>query len=193
MAAFERLSGLEEAILIRPVRIADERGFFAETFRQADYAAQGISCTFVQDNHALSRRKGTLRGLHFQKAPHEQAKLVWCVAGAMLDVVVDIRPQSPTFGQHAAVSLTASSGEQLFVPAGFAHGYCTLEDNTEVAYRVSDYYAPEYEFGLRFDDPALGIDWPFPASDLILTDRDRQWPDLETLKSGSGSAMASVK
>lgn len=193
MATFERLAGLEDVILVRPVRIEDERGFFAETFRQSEFASNGIDCTFVQDNHSLSRRKGTLRGLHFQKPPHEQAKLVRCIAGRILDVVVDIRPQSPTFGHHASVELSAASGEQLFVPAGFAHGFCTLEDDTEIVYRVSAYYAPEADSGLTFDDAEIGIAWPFPASAMTLSDRDRRWPGLSALKSGSGKAMAAVK
>lgn len=193
MATFTRLSGLEDVILIRPVRIEDERGFFAETFRQSEFAANGIDCTFVQDNHSLSRRKGTVRGLHFQTPPHEQAKLVRCIAGRILDVVVDIRPQSDTFGRHITLELSADGGEQLFVPGGFAHGFCTLEDDTQVIYSVSAYYAPEAESGIAFDDPALGIDWPFPASAMTLSERDRHWPGLSALRSGSGKAMAAVK
>lgn len=193
MTKFERLSGLEDVILIRPKRISDDRGFFAETFRQSVYSDHGIDCAFVQDNQAHSRRKGTLRGLHFQKAPNEQAKLVWCISGAVLDVAVDIRPHSPTFGRHIAVELSAAEGEQLFVPAGFAHGYCTLEDETQVAYRVSSYYAPHAEGGVAFDDPALGIQWPFPENDLVLTDRDRNWPGIEAFRSGAGITMGSVE
>jgi dTDP-4-dehydrorhamnose 3,5-epimerase len=191
MATFEKIDGLEGVILVHPKRIGDERGFFAETFRQSEFAANGIDCAFVQANHSLSRRKGTLRGLHFQKAPYEQAKLVQCLTGSILDVVVDIRPQSSTFGQHVCVELSAETGDQLFVPAGYAHGFCTLEDDTQITYSVSQYYTPEADSGLAFDDPELGIAWPFPVSDLTLSDRDRHWPGLSALK--SGSAMAGVR
>ena len=191
MAIFERLSGLQDVVLITPVRIEDERGFFAETFRESEFATNGIDCTFVQENHSLSSLKGTLRGLHFQTASHEQAKLVRCVVGCILDVVVDIRLWSPTFGHHAKVELSASGGEQLFVPAGFAHGFCTLEDNCEIVYRVSNYYAPEADSGLAFDDPEVGIEWPFPISEMILSDRDRLWPRLATLR--SHKSMVSAK
>lgn len=191
MARFEKIGGLEGLILVHPKRIGDERGFFAETFRQSEFAAHGIDCQFVQSNHSLSQSKGTLRGLHFQKAPHAQAKLVQCIAGSLLDVVVDIRPESSTFGQHASVELSAATGSQLFVPAGFAHGFCTLEDDTQIIYSVTEYYSPEAEFGLAFDDPELGIQWPFPPSDMTLSERDRHWPGLSALK--SGTAMAAVK
>ena len=191
MATFEKLGGLEEVILIRPVRIEDERGFFAETFRQSEFLANGIDCAFVQENHSLSRQKGTLRGLHFQTPPYAQAKLVRCISGRLLDVVVDIRPQAPTFGRHITVELSAEGGEQLFVPAGYAHGFCTLEDNTEIVYSVSAYYAPEADSGLAFDDPEIGIDWPFPSDEMTLSNRDRHWPLLADLR--SGKAMAGVK
>ncbi|MBD3768963.1 MAG: dTDP-4-dehydrorhamnose 3,5-epimerase [Rhodobacterales bacterium] len=192
MATFETFDGLEGVILIHPVRIEDERGFFAETFRQSEFADNGINCQFVQANHSLSRPKGTLRGLHFQKAPYEQAKLVRCTSGRILDVVVDIRPQSPTFGHHVSVELSAQTGDQLFVPAGFAHGFCTLESDTEIIYSVSQYYTPEADSGLAFDDPDLGIEWPFPASEMTLSDRDRMWPGLSALRSGFGAAMEGV-
>lgn len=191
MATFEKLGGLEDVILIRPARIEDERGFFAETFRQSEFLANGIDCAFVQGNHSLSRQKGTLRGLHFQKSPYVQAKLVRCIAGRLLDVVVDIRPQAPTFGRHITVELSAEGGEQLFVPAGYAHGFCTLEDNTEIIYSVSAYYAPEADSGVAFDDPEIGIDWPFPSDEMTLSNRDRHWPLLADLR--SGKAMAGVK
>ncbi|WP_273184570.1 dTDP-4-dehydrorhamnose 3,5-epimerase [Hyphomonas adhaerens] len=191
MAKFEKIGGLTGVLLIHPKRIGDERGFFAETFRQSEFASHGIDCQFVQSNHSLSRRKGTLRGLHFQKAPFGQAKLVKCIAGSILDVVVDIRPQSATFGQTMSVELSAETGNQLFVPDGFAHGFCTLEDDTQIAYDVSEYYTPEAEFGLAFDDPELGIHWPFPESEMTLSERDRHWPGLSALK--SGAAMAGVK
>jgi len=191
MATFEKLGGLEEVILIRPVRIEDERGFFAETFRRSEFLANGIDCAFVQENHSLSRRKRTVRGLHFQTPPYAQAKLVRCIAGRLLDVVVDIRAQAPTFGRHITVELSAEGGEQLFIPAGYAHGFCTLEDNTEIVYSVSAYYAPEADSGLAFDDPEIGIDWPFPTGEMILSNRDLTWPRLAELR--SGKAKADVK
>ncbi|MGB2179087.1 MAG: dTDP-4-dehydrorhamnose 3,5-epimerase [Hyphomonas sp.] len=191
MAKFEKIGGLDGLVLIHPVRIGDDRGFFAETFRQSEFAANGVDCPFVQANHSLSRRKGTLRGLHFQKAPYEQAKLVRCIAGRILDVVVDIRRDSPTFGRHAAVELSAETGNQLFVPTGFAHGFCTLEDDTEITYSVSEYYTPEADFGLAYDDPDLGIAWPFPAGELTLSDRDKCWPGLAALR--ADTSMADVR
>ena len=187
MATFERLAGMEDVILVRPVWHEDARGFFTETYRESEFAAHGIDCRFVQDNFSLSRQKGTLRGMHFQTAPHAQAKLVRCTRGRIVDAVVDIRPRSATFGRHALVELSSDGGEQLFVPAGFAHGFCTLEDNTEVAYRVSAYYAPDADCGVAFDDPAIGISWPFPASELILSDRDRRWPLLADLALEAGA------
>ena len=135
----------------------------------------------VQDNHSRSRQKGTIRGLHFQKPPRAQAKLVSCVRGRILDVAVDIRTGSPSFGRHFSIELSPSNGRQLYVPAGFAHGFCTLEDETEILYKVSDYYAPECDAGLAFDDPDLAIEWPIFENGWVLSERDRRFPKLSDL------------
>ncbi|MDP7487945.1 MAG: dTDP-4-dehydrorhamnose 3,5-epimerase, partial [Alphaproteobacteria bacterium] len=142
----------------------------------------GIDTVFVQDNLSLSLRAGTIRGLHLQLPPHAQAKLVSVVSGCVLDVAVDLRMGSPTFAQHVAVELSAASGEQLYVPEGFAHGFCTLEAETRVAYKVSAFYAPDHEAGLRWDDPALGIAWPVAAGEAMLSEKDLT-PPLATFDS----------
>jgi len=157
--------------LLKPRRHVDGRGWFSETFRASDFAGESATA-FVQDNHALSHARGTLRGLHFQVPPRAQAKLIGCLKGAIFDVVVDLRRDSPTYGKWITAELTARNGHQLFVPIGFAHGYLTLEPNTEVFYKVSDYYAPECEGGLRYDDAELDIAWPLPPAELILSPRD---------------------
>lgn len=164
--------------LIRARRFADDRGWFEETWSEGRMAALGLDHGFVQDNLSLSRAPGTVRGLHFQRPPHAQAKLVRCVTGAIHDVVTDLRDGSPTFGRSLGVTLEAGTGDQLYVPVGFAHGFITLTPDTRVAYRVSAPYAPEAEGGLRWDDPALGIDWPEVGA-VVLSDRDRAWPSLD--------------
>ena len=174
----EALAGFDEVLLIRPRRVADIRGYFSEIYREADLSQRGLHVQWVQENESLSVKKGTLRGMHFQKPPRAQAKLVRCVTGAILDVVLDVRPGSSTFGQHAGVELSEENGWQLYVPVGFAHGFCTLTDNCRIAYKTSDYYAPAFEAGVAFDDPALGIEWPFAAKDLVVSDRDRTLPPL---------------
>lgn len=166
---------------IRPVRHGDARGFFSEIFRESILRENGIDVPFVQENHSLSVERGVVRGLHFQLPPQGQAKLVRVGAGSILDVAVDIRRGSPTYGRHVAVVLRGSDGNQLFVPEGFAHGFCTLEPNTEVYYKVSTYYSPEHDRGMRWNDPALGIDWPVAESDAILSDKDRKTPLLAEL------------
>lgn len=166
--------------LITPEKKGDARGFFCETHNEKTWAGAGLHVHFVQDNHSLSRQPGTLRGLHFQTAPFAQAKLVRVVAGRILDVVVDLRRSSPTFGQHVAVELSRDNWRQLFAPVGFAHGFVTLEPDTQVLYKVSNFHSPEHDFGLAFDDPDLGIDWPFVDRDT-LSARDRQWPRLKDL------------
>ena len=143
-------------------------------------AEAGVEADFVQDNQAFSARRGTVRGLHFQTAPHPQAKLVRVLRGAIFDVAVDIRPGSPTFGRWAGAELTAEGGEQLFVPRGFAHGYCTLTDDTELFYKVDGLYAPQTEGGVLWNDPDLGIDWPI-TGEAVLSDRDRTLPRLKDL------------
>jgi dTDP-4-dehydrorhamnose 3,5-epimerase len=174
-----RLAGI---LMIEPDRFGDHRGFFAETYSRRVYAELGVDVEFVQDNHSLSAAVGTVRGLHFQMPPHAQAKLVRCGRGAIFDVAVDIRKGSPTFGQSVGYELTAENGGQLFVPAGFAHGFMTLQPDSEIIYKCSDYYAPETEGAVRWDDPAVGIDWPLQG-DAILSDKDVVAPILADLDS----------
>lgn len=167
--------------LVRPARHADHRGFFSETFSRRALAQAGIDRDWVQDNHSLSRVCGTVRGLHFQVPPHAQAKLVRVVRGAVLDVAVDLRHGAPSFGRHVAMVLDAASGAQLFIPEGFAHGFCTLEPETEIAYKVSAYYEPSHDRALCWDDPALAIDWPDGADPALLSARDRVAPLLHEI------------
>lgn len=164
--------------LIRPRRFVDERGWFSETWHVARLAKQGIETVFCQDNHSYSRSAGTLRGLHFQTPPHAQAKLVRCVAGSIWDVVVDVRAASPSFGQWVAATLSAKNGHQLFIPAGFAHGFVTLEADSEVIYKVDDYYAPACDGGIAWDDPELALPWPLPEGGPFLSDKDRKLPRI---------------
>ncbi|MDX1682245.1 MAG: dTDP-4-dehydrorhamnose 3,5-epimerase [Phycisphaeraceae bacterium] len=170
--------------LVTPARHGDDRGWLSETFNHRELEAAGIAFSFVQENHSFSADRGTIRGLHFQVAPHAQAKLVRVTAGAILDVAVDMRTGSETYGQHVAVRLDAQIGQQLLIPSGFAHGFCTLQDDTEVLYKISDYYAPDCERGISVADPALAIDWPVDLNQAILSDRDRQWPSLDEYQSG---------
>jgi dTDP-4-dehydrorhamnose 3,5-epimerase len=182
MTTIERFA-IEGLALIHPKVHGDARGTFFEAFRQDLFdrdVAPGV--TFVQDNQSFSRPAGTVRGLHFQLDPRAQAKLVRVLRGSILDVAVDIRPASPTFGQHVAVTLSAENRAQLYVPAGFAHGFCTLEEDTEVFYKASDYYSPEHDRGLAWNDPALGILWPVAEADATLSDRDRKHPRLADLQ-----------
>jgi len=167
--------------IITTRRFGDERGFFTETWNRCRFAEAGIDLDFVQDNHSLSGPAGTVRGLHFQSPPFAQDKLVRVVRGRILDVAVDIRRSSPTYGRHVAVELSAGNGRQLLVPVGFAHGFCTLEPDTEVVYKVTAYYAPEHDHGLAFDDPDLAIDWPVARAAAILSDKDRTHPRLAEL------------
>jgi dTDP-4-dehydrorhamnose 3,5-epimerase len=169
--------------LIKTKRVTDDRGWFAETYSARALAAYGIEATFVQDNHSFSRAPGVLRGLHFQTPPHAQAKFVRCVRGAVWDVAVDIRAGSPTFGNWVAAELSAENGDQLFIPAGFAHGFVTLLPDTEVLYKVTDFYAPQSESGLIWNDPDLALPWPLPAGGPILSDKDRLLPRLTDLQS----------
>ncbi len=172
------ISGLK---LVIPRKIGDERGYFAETFRADIFAAHCGEHRFVQGNESLSARAGTLRGLHFQTTPHAQGKLVRCTAGALFDVVVDIRHGSPTFGQWVGETLTPDNGKQLWVPPGFAHGFCSLVPDTVICYKVTDYYSAECDRGLRWDDPAIGIVWPDVADPHTLSPKDRQQPLLAGL------------
>lgn len=167
--------------LLTPVRHVDSRGFFSEVFKESVLREHGIDIHFVQDNHSLSASKGVVRGLHFQIAPFAQAKLLRVTAGSMFDVAVDIRRGSPSFGRHIAVVLSATEWNQIFIPEGFAHGYCTLEPNTEVIYKVSAYYSPAHDRGLLWNDPALDIAWPVSANDAMVSDKDRIHPVLSRL------------
>lgn len=167
--------------LIEPVTHRDGRGFFSETYRRDILGAAGVGPEFVQDNHARSSQAGTIRGLHFQIPPHAQGKLLWVLRGAVFDVAVDIRRTSPTFGQHVSAVLNTENRTQIWVPPGFAHGYCTLEPDTEVFYKVTDYYAPDCDRGLQWDDPALDIQWPVASGEARLSDKDRNQPRLHDL------------
>ena len=169
-------TSLPGVLLLKPRYFHDARGYFVETYNARAAFEAGFTTTFVQDNQALSRKRGTVRALHFQVPPKAQAKLVRVLRGSIYDVAVDLRLGSPSYGKWVAANLTAQGGEQIFVPRGFAHGYCTIEDDTEVAYKVDDYYAPECEWGLSWDDPALGIGWPVSPADAVLSDKDRKLP-----------------
>lgn len=177
---FTRLA-IPDVILVEPKRFGDHRGFFSETFHADRYTEAGIDGPFVQDNHSLSKEQGVLRGLHFQIDPSPQGKLVRCTAGCILDVAVDIRTGSPTYGQHVKAELTADNGHQLWVPVGFAHGFVTLTPDTEVQYKVTGYYDPEADRGLAWDDPALNIDWGLASSAPVLSDKDQKHPVLTDL------------
>ncbi|MCO5132149.1 MAG: dTDP-4-dehydrorhamnose 3,5-epimerase [Xanthobacteraceae bacterium] len=174
---FQKLE-LPDVMVVSPKRHADSRGFFSEVFRDDAFRKQLPDVAFVQDNHVYSRARGTLRGLHFQTDPHAQGKLVRCGSGRILDVAVDIRVGSPTYGRHVAVELSRDNWKQLWVPPGFAHGYVTLTDDCEVSYKVTDYYAPQCDRGILWNDPRLGIDWGLPPDRIILSDKDSNLPCL---------------
>ena len=165
--------------LITPQKFGDERGFFSETYKANVLAEAGIGLNFIQDNHAFSQRQGVLRGLHFQWGKNVQAKLIRCTKGAILDVAVDIRHGSPSFGHHVAVELCAKNWHQLLVPHGFAHAYCTLTPDAEVQYKVDGLYDPDHEGAVRWDDPALAIDWPINSNDVTLSEKDKVAPLLK--------------
>ena len=169
---------LRGAFVIEPQRIDDERGFFARNWSQREFAAHGMDASFVESNASRSLKKGTLRGMHFQASPHAQVKLVRCTQGAIYDVIIDLRPGSPTFKNWVAAELTAANGRLLYVPQGFAHGFQTLVPNTEVFYLVSAYYAPESAGGVRWNDPAFAIQWPEDSRTII--ERDRNYPDFDS-------------
>jgi dTDP-4-dehydrorhamnose 3,5-epimerase len=169
---------LPGVVIVEPKVFADERGFFVETYKRSDFVAGGIDVDFVQENHSKSVR-GTLRGLHFQRAPKAQAKLVRAIEGEVFDVVVDIRKGSPTFGRWETVLLSADNRLSVYVPAGYAHGFCVTSAEAQVVYKTSVEYAPELESGVRWDDPALAIPWPVSAP--FLSPRDGRWPNLGDL------------
>lgn len=165
-------------MLITPQRFGDHRGFFSEVFNRQVLAAAGVDIDFVQDNHSHSAEKGTVRGLHFQSPPFAQDKLVRVVRGSIFDVAVDLRRGSPTYGRHVSATLSARAWNQILVPIGFAHGFMTLEPDTEVIYKVSNYYAPNHDHAIIWNDPDLAIAWPLPESAAILSEKDRKQPRL---------------
>lgn len=174
---------IPDVILVETVRYGDHRGFFSETWNREAFREGGLDIDFVQDNHSLSATPGTVRGLHFQTPPYAQDKLVRVTRGAILDVAVDIRHGSPTFGRWVGVELSADSGRQLCVPIGFAHGFATLVPDTEVQYKVSAPYAPDHDMGMAWNDPALNIVWPVSVADAQLSEKDRRQPFLADLQS----------
>lgn len=174
---------IPEVRLITPKKHGDARGFFSETYNKNTFAAHGIDLDFVQDNQSFSAQPGTLRGLHYQSPPFAQDKLVRVVRGRILDVAVDIRRHSPTFGKWVAAEISAEKWNQILVPAGFAHGICTLEPDTELLYKVTNFYSAQHDFGIRWNDPDLGIDWPFSEKDLVLSDKDTKQPLLRDITS----------
>ena len=169
---------IPDLLLLSSQRHGDERGFFSEVFRVDVFERLGVTAPFVQDNHVRSAQRGVLRGLHYQTPPHAQGKLVRCARGAILDVAVDIRRGSSTFGQHVAVELSEADWRQIWVPPGFAHGYITLSPECEVIYKVTAYYEPASERGIAWDDPALGIDWGMTAAQIVLSAKDQNNPTL---------------
>ncbi len=173
---------IPDVLKITPRRFGDHRGFFAETYSARAYAEAGITDDFVQDNHSLSAQVGTVRGLHFQAPPHAQAKLVRCGRGAIFDLAVDVRKGSPTYGQWVGAELSADNGVQLYVPVGFAHGFATLQPDSEIVYKCSDYYAPETEGALIWNDSEVGIEWP-DIGEAVLSEKDAVAPTLADFES----------
>lgn len=167
---------LEGAFVVEPEKLEDGRGFFARSWCLREFEAHGLNPRMVQCNISLSKRKGTLRGIHYQAPPHAEAKLVRCTAGSIYDVIIDLRPESPTFEKYAAEVLTARNHKMLYVPEDFAHGFLTLEDDSEVFYQMSEFYVPEQSKGVRWNDPVFGIEWPIAP--CILSERDRSYPDF---------------
>lgn len=179
-----RSLALTGVLELRPRQISDERGFFSETWSEAAFKEAGIDLHFVQDNHSLSHDVGVLRGLHFQSPPFAQDKLVRVSRGAVFDVAVDIRPGSPTYRQWAGLRLSAAEWNQLLIPKGFAHGFLALEPDSEVQYKVTVPYSRDHDRAIRFDDPAIGVEWPIDRETLILSDKDRAAPFLADIDSG---------
>lgn len=173
---------VEGVVLITPKKFGDNRGYFMEAFKDAWFRENVSDVTFVQDNQSLSAQVGTIRGLHYQKAPCGQGKLVRCLRGAIFDVAVDIRPESSTFGQWVGETLTPDNALQLWIPEGFAHGFCTLEPDTEVFYKVTSPYSPTHDAGVAFDDPEIGIEWPIDLASAVLSDKDKVQPKLSSLR-----------
>lgn len=176
-----RTFGIDGPLEILPNKIEDHRGYFSEVFRMEDFAKRAGMVEFVQDNESLSVRSGTVRGIHFQCEPAAQGKLVRCLAGSVLDVAVDLRQDSPTYGRWISVKLTPESANQLWIPVGFGHAFCTLEQNSVISYRVTSYYSPEHDKGVAWDDPEIAIDWPAIADRETLSAKDRSQPRLAEL------------
>lgn len=174
---------IDGLLLLNPKRHRDERGYFVETYNKATFGNIGIDLAFVQDNQSHSIHAGTIRGLHFQARPHAQAKLIRVLQGSVYDVAVDLRRSSPTYGQWQSVDLSAANGRQFFIPAGFAHAFCTCEPDTVVAYKVDNYYAKDSEGGIFWNDPDLSIDWPLAAEKIHISEKDRELPRLRDLPS----------
>jgi dTDP-4-dehydrorhamnose 3,5-epimerase len=177
-------TSLADAVLIELRKFEDPRGFFARTFCKETFGKAGLVDEFVQTNHSHNVTKGTLRGMHFQKPPHGEVKLVRCVKGAIWDAIIDLRPESSSFGKWEGFELTEGNGRMLYVPVGFAHGFQTLQDDADVTYQVSYPYTPGVEGGVRHDDPAFGIDWPLPVS--TISDKDAAWPLVTDMASHLG-------
>ena len=176
-------TSIEGVLIVTPRKFPDERGFFSETYRASTLFAHGVTDLWTQENHSMSIKRGVVRGLHFQAPPCAQAKLLRVVQGSILDIAVDIRKSSLTYGRHVAVELSTDNWKQLYLPVGMAHGFCTLTDKAEVVYKTTNEYAPETESGLLWNDPALGIDWPVAAADAIVNARDTSWPTFQNMKS----------
>jgi len=167
---------IPEVILIKPIVFSDNRGIFMETYKSTDFLEAGVKGNFLQDNYSKSAKKGTLRGLHYQKEPKAQSKLIRVIKGSVFDVAIDIRKNSPTYGKWVSVILSAENKEMLYIPKGFAHGLCTLEDDTEIVYKCTNEYSSEHNKGITWDDPIINIEWP--AKKPILSKRDSSWPSL---------------
>ena len=174
---------IPEVMILEPQRFSDQRGFFSETYNRRALADYGIELEFVQDSHSLSRPKGTVRGLHYQSPPFAQDKLVRVVRGSILDVAVDLRQGSPSYGEHVATVVSAEAWNQILIPIGFAHGFCTLEADTEIVYKVTNYYSPEHDRGILWRDEDLGIEWPVPDEMAVLSPKDRCLPRLNDIVS----------
>lgn len=168
---------LKGACIIEIQKMEDERGFFARAWCQKEFAEHNLTPRVVQANVSFNKKKGTLRGMHYQIAPYEEAKLVRCTSGAIYDVIIDLRPDSPTYKEWTGVELTAKNYKMLYVPENFAHGFQTLLDNTEVTYQVSQFYSPGSEQGIRWNDPTFGIEWPLAIQ--VISDKDKNWPDYQ--------------
>jgi dTDP-4-dehydrorhamnose 3,5-epimerase len=176
--AVERLE-IQGVFLVQPQRFGDARGYFVETYNARQFAEAGIGCVFLQDNQSLSARPGTIRGLHFQTPPAVQNKLVRVIRGAIFDVAVDLRRGSASYGRWCGATLSDDNGAQLFIPVGFAHGFCTLAPDTVVTYKVDGYYAPACDDGLRWDDPDIGIEWPLAGGQPIISNKDAKLPSFK--------------